>query len=365
MESGERMELTDVKGEKMGIDVIIPVYKPDKKFEKLFSALLAQTLKPNRILLMNTEAEGFTCEDITKRLNRLMNRQKVYGKKRIEVYVAAVKKEEFDHGGTRRKAVELSSADYFVMMTQDAVPADDYLLERLILAVKEEGCALSYARQCAPFHSTVVEQYTRMFNYPNVSCVKTKADVDRLGIKAYFCSDVCAAYKRSAYDAVGGFVERTIFNEDTIIASRFLDAGYHIAYVAEAKVYHSHNYSLAEQFKRNFDLGVSHAQYREIFARVPAEGEGMQLVKDTLSYLVGQKHYLAVLDLLFQSGAKFFGYQLGKHYNVMPRRMLEICSSNAGYFAPKGQICGTDSGSRDEFEEEADSGEEADFGEES
>ncbi|MDE7210118.1 MAG: glycosyltransferase family 2 protein [Lachnospiraceae bacterium] len=336
----------------MGIDVIIPVYKPDKKFEKLFVALLGQTLKPDRIILMNTEAEGFMCADIAKRLERLMKRRRVYGKKQIEVRVVPVKKEEFDHGGTRKKAVQLSGADYFVMMTQDAVPADDYLLERLILAVKEEGCALSYARQCAPLHGTVVEQYTRMFNYPNVSCVKTKADLKRLGIKTYFCSDVCAAYKRSAYDMVGGFVERTIFNEDAIIASRFIDAGYSIAYVAEAKVYHSHNYSLAEQFKRNFDLGVSHAQYREIFARVPAEGEGMRLVKNTFFYLVGQKRYLDVLDLVFQSGAKFLGYQLGRRYYVMPKKLLLACSSNAGYFEPKNQICKTDFGKEDEQESE-------------
>lgn len=331
----------------MGIDVIIPVYKPDKKFEKLFAALLSQTLKPDRIILMNTEAEGFTCADITKRLDRLMRRQKVYGKKLVKVRVVAVKKDEFDHGGTRRRAVQLSDADYFVMMTQDAVPADDYLLERLILAVREEGCALSYARQCAPFNSTVVEQYTRIFNYPNVSCVKTKEDIGRLGIKTYFCSDVCAAYKRSAYEAVGGFVERTIFNEDAIIASRFIDAGYSISYVAGARVYHSHNYTLAEQFKRNFDLGVSHAQYRGIFARVPAEGEGMRLVKNTLSYLVGQKRYLAVLDLVFQSGAKFLGYQLGKRYHVMPRGLLLACTSNAGYFEPKGQICDTSAGGKE------------------
>lgn len=325
----------------MGIDVIIPVYKPDKKFEKLFAALLAQTVKPDRIILMNTEAEGFRCAQIKKRLDSLMRRQRVLGKKQIDVSLVAVKKEDFDHGGTRRKAVELSNADYFVMMTQDAVPADDYLLERLLLAVKEEGCGLSYARQCVPLDGTVVEQYTRMFNYPNVSATKTKADLPRLGIKTYFCSDVCAAYKRSAYDAVGGFVERTIFCEDTIIASRLIDEGYSISYVAGAKVYHSHNYTLSEQFKRNFDLGVSHAQYQQIFAGVPAQGEGLRLVKNTFSYLVGQKRYLAILDLIFQSGAKFLGYQLGRHYRAIPQKLLLSCSSNAGYFEPEGQICGT------------------------
>lgn len=324
----------------MGIDVIIPVYKPDKKLDKLFLSLLAQSVKPDRIILMNTEAEGFSCADLERRLKCRMVKQKIYGKKKIDVLVVPVKKEEFDHGGTRKKAVSLSTADYFVMMTQDAVPADDYLLERLLLALKEEDCALSYARQAAPLNSTVVEQYTRMFNYPNISAVKTKEDLPRLGIKTYFCSDVCAAYKRAAYNEVGGFVERTIFSEDTIIASRLIGAGYRIAYVAEAKVYHSHNYSLLEQLKRNFDLGVSHTQYQEIFDRVPAEGEGMRLVKDTFFYLVGQKRYLDILDLIFQSGAKFLGYQLGKHYHLLPRKLLFACTSNADYFADKEEFDG-------------------------
>lgn len=316
----------------MGIDVIIPVYKPDKKFDKLFMSLLTQSVKPDRIILMNTEAEGFSCEDLEKHLHYRMAKQKIYGKRKVDVLVVPVKKEDFDHGGTRKKAVSFSTADYFVMMTQDAVPADDYLLERLLLAVREEGCALAYARQAAPLNSTVVEQYTRMFNYPNISAVKTKEDLPRLGIKTYFCSDVCAVYKRAAYDAVGGFVEKTIFSEDTIIASRLIGAGYSIAYVAEAKVYHSHNYTLSEQFKRNFDLGVSHTQYREIFDGVPAESEGMRLVKDTFFYLVGQKRYLDILDLVLQSGAKFLGYQMGKRYRLLPKKFLFVCTSNIEYF---------------------------------
>jgi rhamnosyltransferase len=324
----------------MGIDVIIPVYKPDKKFDKLFISLLTQSVKPDRIILMNTETEGFSCADLERRLKHRMAKQKNYGKKKLDVLVVPVKKEEFDHGGTRKKAVSLSTADYFVMMTQDAVPADDYLLERLLLALKEEDCALSYARQAAPLNSTVVEQYTRMFNYPNISAVKTKEDLSRLGIKTYFCSDVCAAYKRAAYNEVGGFVEKTIFSEDTIIASRLIGAGYRIAYVAEAKVYHSHNYSLLEQLKRNFDLGVSHTQYQEIFNRVPAESEGMRLVKDTFFYLLGQKRYLDILDLIFQSGAKFLGYQLGKHYHLLPRKFLFACTSNADYFMDKEEFDG-------------------------
>lgn len=101
----------------------------------------------------------------------------------------------------------------------------------------------------------------------------------RLGIKTYFCSNVCAAYKRDIFEQLGGFVNHTIFNEDMIYAAGVIQAGYAIAYAADAKVIHSHNYSGWQQFTRNFDLGVSHVQYPAVFDGVPPEGEGMKLVK--------------------------------------------------------------------------------------
>ena len=64
-----------------------------------------------------------------------------------------------------------------------------------------------------------------------------------------------------------------------------IQAGYAIAYAADAKVIHSHNYSGWQQFTRNFDLGVSHVQYPAVFDGVPPEGEGMKLVKKTAVYL--------------------------------------------------------------------------------
>lgn len=316
----------------MGLDVIIPVYRPGKKFDRLFVGLLSQTVKPDSIILMNTEAEGCSCAALAQRLRRLMRRQRLYGKKQVEVRLVPVRREEFDHGGTRRLAVGLSSADYFVMMTQDAVPADDYLLERLLRAVQEEDCGAAYARQCAPFNASLVEQYTRLFNYPTVSCKKTKADLPRLGIKTWFCSDVCAVYRRNAYNEAGGFVKRTIFNEDMLIAARLTERGYSIAYVAEARVFHSHNYTLAEQFRRNFDLGVSHTENRQVFAGVSAGREGIRLVRATLEYLIGQRRYLDVLDLFLQSGAKYLGFFLGKRYRMLPRKLLLTCTGNAGYF---------------------------------
>ena len=99
----------------------------------------------------------------------------------------------------------------------------------------------------------------RSFNYPEQSSVKSLADIDKYGIKTYFCSNVCAAYDKGIYLKTGGFTERAIFNEDMICAGTMIQKGYSVVYAADARVYHSHNYSGKQQFHRNFDLGVSQA----------------------------------------------------------------------------------------------------------
>ncbi|MCU6429181.1 glycosyltransferase family 2 protein, partial [Enterobacter sichuanensis] len=124
-------------------------------------------------------------------------------------------------------------------------------------------------------------RYTRSFNYGDKSVVKSKEDLPVLGIKTFFCSNVCAAYRRELYAALGGFEKHTIFNEDMIMAGKMIKSGREIAYVAEAMVYHSHNYGNMMQFKRNFDLAVSQADHPQIFSMASSESEGMRMVKQT------------------------------------------------------------------------------------
>ena len=59
---------------------------------------------------------------------------------------------------------------------------------------------------------------TRIYNYRAESRIKSEGDKKELGVKTYFCSDVCALYRKAYYEQVGGFVQPTIFNEDMIIA---------------------------------------------------------------------------------------------------------------------------------------------------
>ena len=50
--------------------------------------------------------------------------------------------------------------------------------------------------------------------------------------------------------------------------------GQAIAYVAEARVIHSHNYGCSAQLKRNFDLAVSQTDHPEVFDGDPLRERG-------------------------------------------------------------------------------------------
>lgn len=305
----------------MNIDIIIPIYKPDRKLFDLIERLEKQTVRYQRIILMNTEEKYFE--------------KLVYGTRFPEgnrnISVFHLSKREFDHGGTRRAGVEKSDAEIFVMMTQDCLPADTHLLERLAGALGEKVAA-AYARQLPDKNCGKIEEYMRGFNYPAESRVKSMEDMEELGIKTFFCSNVCAAYRRDIYEELGGFVRHTIFNEDMIYAAGAIKAGYRIAYEADARVIHSHNYTNMQQLRRNFDLGVSQADHPEVFAGVPSESEGKRMVRETSAYL--RKNHMAskLPHLYMQSGCKYVGYLLGKHYKSLPGSWVAALSDNREYW---------------------------------
>lgn len=299
------------------IEVVIPVYKPGDELRILLERLEKQTVKPAHILLINTEREFFD-ESLTEGIP--------------DVEVVHIRKEEFDHGGTRHMAAEMLTGDYLLFMTQDAVPADRHLIEKLMEPFGQERVCAAYARQLPAGGCGVLERYTRSFNYGPDSRIKTAEDLPELGIKTFFCSNVCAMYRKNAYDELGGFVRHTIFNEDMIFAGRLIQSGRAVAYCADARVIHSHNYNSLQQFHRNFDLGVSQAEHPEIFAGLKSEGEGIRMVSRTAGWLCRQGKIWLLPKLAVQSGAKYLGYRLGKDYRKLPKWMIRKCTMNQDYW---------------------------------
>lgn len=302
----------------MKVDAVIPAYKPGHDLRELVEKLLDQTVRLGRIIIINTDREFFD------------------GKEYLiapAVEVVHITRHEFDHAGTRDMGIRMSDADYVLFMTMDAIPKDNYLVEKLLSGFsRADNIAVSYARQLPKKDCNRIEQITREFNYPAQSRVQTSDDIKELGIKAYFCSDVCAMYDTSIYRSLGGFKAPAIFNEDMVYAAGALDAGYAVSYCADALVYHSHNYTGRQYYRRNFDLGVSQADHPEIFERFNVKGTGMQLVRKSLAQICRRGTPADIIRLVYYSGMKYLGFRKGKNYHKLSLKSCLKHTSDKEYW---------------------------------
>ena len=120
---------------KKTLDVIIPTYHPDEDFLLLIEGLSRQRLLPQRLIIINTE-ESLMPEEIKKELSRFSEADG--SSLRGRIMIRHIKREEFDHAATRSLGAKSSASDAFLFMTDDAVPADEYLTEKLLEALYEK-----------------------------------------------------------------------------------------------------------------------------------------------------------------------------------------------------------------------------------
>lgn len=232
--------------------------------------------------------------------------------------VQTIPASDFDHGGTRNAAVRGSTAEVFVFLTQDAVIDHPAALDTLLAAFGDPAVAVAYGRQLPHRDANPIAAHARSFNYGATSRVVGLGDRSTLGIKTVFTSNSFAAYRAGVFQELGGFPERNILSEDMYLAARAVLAGGKVAYVAEACVRHSHNYSPLEEFRRYFDIGVFQADQSWIGEQFgAAEGEGLRFVRSEARYLLARAP-LWLPRALLHNGLKMLGYRLGRNYARLP-----------------------------------------------
>lgn len=303
----------------MTVDVIIPTYEPGPELLRLLQELLDQTIRPNKIILMNTLTEGMD-----------RSRFDAYYGIADNISITHIEPSEFDHATTRNQGAKQSSADYMLFCTQDAVPVNNQLIEKLLQHQNDE-VVLSYARQIGD-PNYPIENLSREFNYPPYSQIKSEKDKEELGIKTIFSSNVCALYNWKVFWELNGFSDYNIFNEDMIYAYCVIKSGYAIAYEADAIVRHSHNYGYKKIFHRYFDQGVSQYMNQAIFKQFSSMNEGKKQAYFILKGLWAEKEYKEITHFIGQSIAKVAGYQLGLHHRLLPLKWCKKLSMNKNFF---------------------------------
>lgn len=302
----------------MKISLIVPTLNAGKYIEPLLQRLKKQTIPIDEIVVIDSESDDDT----------IAKAREFDGVKTMSVL-----RKEFNHGGTRDLAIQQTTGDIILCITQDALPCDEFYVERLIAPFAEdEKIAMASGRQVPRPDANPIEKLTREFNYPEVCFIRSKEDIPRLGVKTFFASDCCSAYRRSAYEAIGGFDKHILINEDMKIAAQFIYAGYKIAYVGTAGVWHSHNYSLKQQYTRNFDVSAFMTMHPELFANISATSEGIKMVKWVEKKLLSRGRFFSAAYYVVESGVKFLANRKGRKYKNMTPVQLRKKSMHKNYW---------------------------------
>lgn len=281
----------------MTVSVIIPTLNAAAEIEELLEKLSFQTVKAEEIIVVDSSSDDNTV---------------LLASAYPDVHVIEIPRESFDHGGTRDMAIRQAKGDFVVLLTQDAVPADDSLIENLLKPFADEQVAGVTGRQLPKADAREYEKLVRSFNYPAESNVRSAEDIDRLGIKTFFFSDACSAYRKDVYLELGGFEKNLLTDEDLFFAARMIKAGYKLAYAADAEVYHSHNLSLREQYKRNYIQGIEFRNHEVLLSGVSLEGEGKRMVKYVSSNLLRRGKVGSFVAFGFDCVARYLGSKAGR-----------------------------------------------------
>ena len=284
----------------MNCGLIIPTLDAGDQFKKLLTQLAAQTL-PTKNLIVDSESTDGTAQ----------------AAKNFGLEVVTIPRKNFNHGATRQFALnhllKKFPLDVIIFLTQDVLLRDDESLAKLVKIFSEDKTVgLSYGRQLPHANATAEAKFLRAFNYPPESQLRSFDDKKIFGLKTAFASNSFAAYRVESLQSVGGFPSNVPLCEDMFVAAKMLMSGLKIFYAADAQVFHSHNYTAAQEFRRYVQIGKFHAQeswIRETFGS--AEGAGKKFVLMKLSALA-KKNPVDCVGAIFRDAAKFFGYRLGR-----------------------------------------------------
>ena len=279
----------------MRISLIIPTFNASSHIEDLLSMLCAQDTKPWEIIIVDSSSEDTTVEIA----------------RRFGARIMVIPRHAFNHGKTRNMAAMEAKGDILVFMTQDAFPDQNTLLSTLTAPLHIHDIAASYGRHLPGTNASPLEIFARRFNYPDSPMTKSLNDIQKYGIKTFFFSNACSAIKRDLFLSAGMFREGVRANEDMLMAARLILSGYRVAYVPEATVIHSHNYSLLQQFRRYFNIGSSLKNNAWVLEYARPEGEGLRFIRGQLGYVVKHHGYLWIPYIFLESLAKYTGYRAG------------------------------------------------------
>jgi rhamnosyltransferase len=230
----------------VGVTVAIPVRDGGELLARTLQALTRQSVEHELLICDSGSRDGS------------LETARAHGARVLEIAPG-----QFNHGATRNLLVREARGARVALLTQDAEPADERWLERLLggFEVGDE-VGLVYG----PYHprqgaSTAVkielERWFRSLSPDGAPRLeRLQAEEEGLALLGFlgrrgFFTDANACVERVAWEQVP--FREVAYAEDRVLAIDMLRAGYAKAFVPQAAVLHSHDYTTTEQLRRSFD----------------------------------------------------------------------------------------------------------------
>jgi rhamnosyltransferase len=224
------------------VTLFVPTWNAGSEFPEILKSMQNQKLDRSfEILVIDSGSTDGTLQFLRKQPVRLIE----------------IPNSEFNHGRTRDRGIREAGGEIVVLAAQDARPADDQWMQRLVDCFADRQVAGVYSRQIArpdanPFIRDRLQSWGATSRVFRVKSVASEAEFDAL---LPFDKLSCAAF-----DNVSSSVRRRValeipfrerrFGEDVDWAHRVLLAGYKIVYQPDSRVIHSHDNSIWYEFKR-------------------------------------------------------------------------------------------------------------------
>lgn len=279
----------------MKVDIICPLYEAENYILNLNDSLLKQeNVNINKIQYVLTKSKD--------------NSEKILKENKLNYIL--IDKKEFSHSLTREKEAMKSNSDIIVFISQDIVIENtDYLCNLVNPIINGEADAC-YSRQLTKFDN--IEKYTRESNYPDKSMIKTKDDIEKLGLKTFFFSDASSAVNANVFKKLNGYDGKNLpINEDMYFAYKLIMNGYKIKYCADSVCYHSHNFKLKELYDR-YKLTGKFFKENSYIDNFGTNKSGGGLAKYILKRAIKDKNIKVLIRFVPDMAARYIGMKVGK-----------------------------------------------------
>ncbi|MDY4788221.1 MAG: glycosyltransferase family 2 protein [Bacilli bacterium] len=282
------------------VDVVIPLYNSINILEPLLKNIHNQkNIIINKIVCSLTIGN----DDIVKKEKNILEK--------YNVDYFELDKNSFSHSLTREKAIiEKCSSKYVIMLSQDVELINDDAFINIINYMKNNGLVYCYGKQVSKYNN--IEKYIREINYPKESSIVSFEEKMDKKITYLFSSDAFAIYDREIFLKENGYDGKNMMmNEDMYYSHKILTRGYKKGYCASSIVYHSHNYTLKELYRRYYETGRFFKNFDE-FNEYNFNNSGFNLAIKVLKKALLNFNIPVLIRWLPDMSARYFGMRKGR-----------------------------------------------------